>query len=106
MNIFRLAEKLAGVGLDLFDHVLDQAAPAQQMPAKLFDELLEACAALSARRLLMRLRHRGADGEEVAHVERQRLDQDILIPLQLIELARQAIQPFGDGGFALVAGVG
>ena len=76
------------------------------MPTELFDKLLEACAALSARRFLMRFRHRGAYSQEIAHIEREGLDQDVLIPLQLVELASQAVQPFGDSGFALVAGIG
>src|SRR5438445_609657 len=69
-------------------------------------ELLEADAALRARRLLMRLRHRRAHCEEVAHVQRQRLDQDVLVTFEPGELIREAIQSLGDRGLAPVAAVG
>lgn len=72
--------------MDFLEHVLDQAVPAQQMPAELFDELLEARPPLRTCRILMGFGHRRADRQKVAHVERQRLDQDVLVALQFVEL--------------------
>ena len=57
------------------------------------DELLEARAALRTRRFLVRFRYREADRQVMAHEQRHGLDQDGLIALQLVELARELIEP-------------
>ena len=72
--------------MQLLHHVAHQTAPAQQMAAELFDELLEACLALGASRFLMGLGNRRADGEEVADEQRQRFDLDVLVALQAFDL--------------------
>nr|ALP00396.1 Orf1 [Pseudomonas putida] len=100
------SEELAVLGLDLFVHVLDQTAPAQQVAAELFDELFEAGAPLRARRHLMCFGNGRADSQEVAHVQRHRLDQDVLVAFELVVLAREAVQSLADRGLALVATVG
>ena len=76
------------------------------MAAELFDELLEAGLALGAGRILMGFGNGRADGQEVADEQRQRFDLDVLVALQVFGLPRQAIQPLGNGGLALVAGIG
>ncbi|MDT4876515.1 hypothetical protein FQZ97_1119520 [compost metagenome] len=73
------------------------------MAAKLFDELLEARLALGPGRVLVGFGHWRADGQEVADKQRQRLDLDVLVALQPLELARQPIEPLGDGRLALIA---
>ncbi|MCY1563251.1 hypothetical protein D9M68_1007640 [compost metagenome] len=73
------------------------------MAPQLLDELGEAQLALRARRLLMGFRHRRADCQVVAHVERDGLDQDVLVALQALELARQPVQALGHGHLALLA---
>ena len=73
--------------MQFFHHVAHQAAPAQQVAAQLFDELLEAGLALGACRVLMRFGNRRADGQEVADEQRQRFDLDVLITLQPFGLA-------------------
>ncbi|MNJ78204.1 hypothetical protein D3C77_758890 [compost metagenome] len=54
----------------------------------------------------MRLGHRCADREVVTHVQRHGLDQDVLVALQTLELARQLVQALGHGHLALLAGLG
>ena len=76
------------------------------MAAELFDELLEARLALGAGRFLVCFGDRCADGQEVADEQRQRFDLDVLVALQPLELARETVQPLGDGGLPLVARVG
>ena len=71
-----------GVRVQFFHHVAHEAAAAQQVAAKLFDELLEARLALGAGRFLMRFGNRRADGQEVADEQRQRFDLDVLVTLQ------------------------
>ena len=61
---------------------------------------------LGAGRVLMGFGHRRADGQEVADEQRQRFDLDVLVALHALGLPRQAIQPLGNRGFALVARVG
>ena len=85
--------------------IRDRAAPAQQVAAELFDELLEARLALGAGRFLVRLGNRRTDGQEVAAEQRQCLDFDVLIALQSLELARQPVEPLGDGRLTLIARV-
>jgi hypothetical protein len=90
------------VGVQFVHHVAHQAAAAQQVAAQLFNELLEACFALGARRVLVGLGNRRADRQVVADEQRQRFDLDVLVALQALGLARQAIEPLGDGRLALV----
>lgn len=73
--------------MQLLHHITHQTAPAQQVSAKLFDELLETRFALGAGRVLVRFGHRRAHRQEVAHEQRQRLYFDVLVALQLLELA-------------------
>jgi hypothetical protein len=82
--------------MQFFHHVAHQAAPAQQVAAQLFNELLEARLALGAGGLLVRLGDWCADREVVADEQRQRLDLDVLVALQALGLARQAIKALGD----------
>ncbi|KAG0957497.1 hypothetical protein G6F31_012471 [Rhizopus arrhizus] len=91
--------------MQFLHHVTHEAAPAQQVAAELFDELLEARLALGAGRVLVGLGNRRADREVVADEQRQRLDGDVLVTLHALGLARQPIQPLGDGRFALVGRV-
>ena len=93
------------VGVQFLHHVTHQTAPAHKVAAQLFDELLEPRLAMRAGRLLMRFGNRRADGQEVANEQRQRFDLDVLVALQALGLARQPIQPLGDGRLALVARV-
>src|SRR3546814_10762145 len=76
--------------MQFFHHVAHQAAPAQQVAAQLFNELLEARLALGAGGLLVSLGDWCADREVVADEQRQRLDLDVLVALQALGLARQA----------------
>jgi hypothetical protein len=94
------------VGLDFLHQLTHETVSAQQMAAKLFDELGETRLALSACRILMRLRHRGTHGQEVTNEQRQRLDLDGLVALQALELAREPVQPLGDRRLTLVARIG
>ena len=73
--------------MQLLHHITDQAAPPQQMSTKLFNELLKASFALGAGRILMRFWHWCAHRQEVAHEQRQGLYLNVLIALQLFELA-------------------
>ncbi len=68
-------------------NLTNEAASALDVAGKLLDELGVADATLRARGLLLALGNGQRDREEVANVERKRLDQDRLIPLQPIELA-------------------
>ena len=92
--------------MQFFHYVTHEASPAQQVATKLLHELLEARFALGARCLLVRLGNRHADREVVADEQRQRFDGDVLVALHTLGLARQAIQPLGDGRLALVGGIG
>lgn len=89
--------------MQLFNYVAHQAAPAHQMAAELFDELLEACLALRAGGFLMGFGNRRANRQEVADEQRQRFYLDVLVALQPLELARQSIQPLCNGRLTLVA---
>ena len=82
-----------------------QTAPALDVTRELFDELRITGATLCARRLLLTLRHRDRDREEVADVEGCRLDQHVLVTFQPVELTREPVQAFGDGRLALVLAV-
>jgi hypothetical protein len=55
--------------------------------AQLFNELLEACFALGAGGLLVRLGDWRADREVVANEQRQRLNLDVLVALHALGLA-------------------
>src|SRR3989338_8446951 len=65
----------------------NQATPALQVPTQLLHELGEAKLALGTGCVLMSLGNWRADGEVVADIERQSLDQDVLVALQSLELA-------------------
>ena len=45
------------------------------------------------------------DRQEVADVKRHCFDQDALVPLQPVELAREAVQPFAHGRLTLVGSI-
>ena len=92
--------------MQFLHHVAHQAAAPQQVAAKLLGELLEARLALRACRVLVRLGNRSAHGQVVADEQRQRFDGDVLVALHAIGLAREAIQPLGNGRLALVGGIG
>ncbi|KAG1605525.1 hypothetical protein G6F45_014162 [Rhizopus arrhizus] len=92
--------------MQFLHHVTHEAAPAQQVAAELFAELLEARLALGAGRVLVGFWHRRADGQEIADEQRQRFDLDVLVALHAFGLPRQSIQPLGNGGLTLVARIG
>src|SRR5271156_5513159 len=84
----------------------DQAFAALQMARELLYELLEARASLRPRRFLLRFRYREANGQVMPHEQPHGLDQDGLIALELVEVARELIQPARNGSFAGIPAVG
>ena len=93
-------------GKNLFVNFTHQAISALQVAGELLHELLEARASLRPRGLLMRFRHGKGHREVTAHEERQRFDQDVLVALQLVELACQLIEALcmtEDGKRAFIA---
>src|SRR5271163_3865672 len=101
-----MAEESALLRENFFVDFVDQALAPLQVARELLYELLEARATLRTRRFLVCFRYREANGEVMAHKQRHRLDQDGLVAVQLVELARELVEPTGDRGFAGVSTIG
>ena len=87
-------------------NVPDQTAATLQVTGELVDELGVARFSLGARGLLMCLCDRRRHGQEIAHVQRESLDQNVLVPVQFVELPGEPVQTPRQRGFTLVGRIG
>ena len=70
-----------------------QAAPALDVAGELFDELGITGSALGSSCVLLAFGHGQGNRQEVTDVQRHRFDQNALIPLQAVKLARPSSTP-------------
>ena len=94
------------MGGPFFMDIANQAAPTLEVAGELLDELRIASTALGSDRVLLALGNGHRDRQEVAHVERYGLDQDVLVALQPVELTREAVKALAHGRLALVRRIG